>query len=169
MIEFSLKHIQANSPYDITLVENKFVFCTDFGIRYVASFDEEDIVFGGCKTYQFILQNVEHAHAPHDPKIEATVLAIIDEFFRSNRHVLLYICDTSDGKESGRNRLFLRWFERHAAPNRFTICTANAQVADEIVYVAIIVDNRNPHLQSITEDFKTAAEVLTNKPADTEV
>lgn len=164
MIDFSLKYIQANSPYDITMADGKFVFCTDYGIHYVVSFDEESIVLGGCKTYQFILQKVERTRSPHDAKIEATVLAIIDEFFRSNQHVLLYICDTSDGKESSRNRLFLRWFERHAAPNQFTICTANAKVEDEMFYVTIIVDNRNPNLQAIADEFKATAEVLTNKP-----
>ena len=164
MIEFSLQHILQNAPYDITLSEVGFIFQTDNGIHYRVSFDEEDIVLGGCKTYQFILQNVEHARAPHDPKIEATVLAIIDEFFRSNQHVLLYVCDTSDGKEGGRNRLFLRWFERHSTPERFTICTANAKVEDEMVYIAIIVDNSNPNLKAITDDFNETAEALTNKP-----
>ena len=164
MIEFSLQHILQNSPYDITLSETGFIFLTDNGIHYRVSFDEEDMVLGGCKTYQFILQNVEHARAPHDPKIEETVLAIINEFFRSNQHVLLYVCDTSDGKEGGRNRLFLRWFERHATPDRFTICTANAHVEGEMVYIAIIVDNSNPNLQAITDDFNETAEALTNKP-----
>jgi len=164
MIEFSLQHILQNAPYDITLSEVGFIFQTDNGVHYRVSFDEEDIVLGGCKTYQFILQNVEHARAPHDPKIEATVLAIIDEFFRSNQHVLLYVCDTSDGKEGGRNRLFLRWFERHSTPERFTICTANAKVEDEMVYIAIIVDNSNPNLKAITDDFNETAEALTNKP-----
>ena len=164
MINFSLKHILQKSPYDITLVEGRFVFKTDNNVHYVVSFDEEDIVLGGCKTYQFILQNVEHARAPHDSKIEETVLAIINEFFRSNQYVLLYVCDTSDGKESGRNRLFLRWFERHATPDSFTIRTANANVEGEIVYIAIIVDNRNPQLQAITNDFDTTASALTNKP-----
>ena len=87
MIDFSLQHILQHAPYDITLSEAGFIFLTDNGIHYRVSFDEEDIVLGGCKTYQFILQNVEHARAPHDPKIEATVLAIIDEFFRSNQHI----------------------------------------------------------------------------------
>lgn len=163
MIDFSLKHILQNSPYDITLSELGFIFLTDNGIHYRVSFDEEDIVLGGCKTYQLILQNVEHVRAPYDPKIETTVLAIIDEFFRSNQHVLLYICDTSDGKEVGRNRLFLRWFEHHASSDRFTICTANAKVEDEMIYVTIIVDNRNPHLSAITEEFHKTAAVLTNK------
>jgi hypothetical protein len=121
-------------------------------------------VLGGCKTYQFILYRVENVRAPHDPKIEDTVLAIINEFFRSNQHVLLYVCDTSDGKEGGRNRLFLRWFERHTEPDRFTICTANARVEDEMVYIAIIVDNRNPNIQAITADFNETAKALSSKP-----
>lgn len=164
MIDFSLQQILKNSPYDITLSEVGFVFQTDNGIHYRVSFDEEEIVLGGCKTYQFILFKVEDIRAPHDPKIETTVLAIINEFFRSNQHVLLYVCDTSDGKEGGRNRLFLRWFEHHAAPSQFTIRTASAKVEDETVYVAIIVDNSNPHLQAINDDFDATAEMLTNKP-----
>jgi predicted deacetylase len=122
------------------------------------------MILGGCETYQLILQNVEHVRPPHDPKVQKTVLAIIDEFFRSNMKVLLYICDTSDGKEDSRNRLFLRWFEKYAEPGRFTICNAHANVEGEVVYAAIIVENRNPKLKEIMEDFEEAAAVLTDKP-----
>jgi len=58
----------------------------------------------------------------------------------------------------------LRWFERHATPDRFTICTANARVEGEMVYIAINVDHHNPNLQAITDDFRETADVLTNKP-----
>ena len=54
MIDFSLQHILKDSPYDITLSEAGFIFQTDNGIHYHVSFDEEEIVLGGCKTYQFI-------------------------------------------------------------------------------------------------------------------
>ena len=33
-----------------------------------------------------------------------------------------------------------------------------------MIYIAIIVDNRNPHLQAITYDFNETAKTLTNKP-----
>lgn len=99
MIDFSLSRILMQAPYDIVLSDVGFIFQTDFGIHYRVSFDKEDIVLGGCETYQLILQNVENHHSPHDPKVEKTILAIIDEFFHSNLQVLLYICDTSDGKE----------------------------------------------------------------------
>ena len=160
MIDFSLKNILEKSPYDITLSEVGFIFRTDNDVHYRVSFDEEDIILGGCKTYQLILQNVEHKRTPYDPKVELTVLAIIEEFFRSNLYVLLYICDTSDGKEGGRNRLFLRWFERHASPEQFTIKTAKAQVENEYIYAAIIVENRNPMLKAITDDFEQTANML---------
>lgn len=164
MIDFSLNRILEDSPYGITLSGTGFIFKTDYGIHYRVSFDKEDIVLGNCETYQLILQNVENVRMPHDPKVELTVLAIIYEFFRSNQHVLLYICDTSDGKESSRNRLFLYWFEKHAEPNRFTICTAHAQIEDEVVYAAIIVDNRNPRVNEITADFEKTSSLLADKP-----
>jgi hypothetical protein len=164
MIDFSLNRILEDSPYGITLSGTGFIFKTDYGIHYRVSFDKEDIILGNCETYQLILQNVENVRMPHDPKVELTVLAIIYEFFRSNQHVLLYICDTSDGKESSRNRLFLYWFEKHAEPNRFTICTAHAQIEDEVVYAAIIVDNRNPRVNEITADFEKTSSLLADKP-----
>ena len=164
MIDFSLNRILEDSPYGITLSGTGFIFKTDYGIHYRVSFDKEDIVLGNCETYQLILQNVENVRMPHDPKVELTVLAIIYEFFRSNQHVLLYICDTSDGKESSRNRLFLYWFEKHAEPNRFTICTAHAMIEDEVVYAAIIVDNRNPKVNEITADFEKTSSLLADKP-----
>ena len=73
MIDLSLQQIQKNSPYDITLSEAGLIFQTDNGIHYRISFDEEEIVLGGCKTYQFILFKVEDIRTPHDPKIEDVV------------------------------------------------------------------------------------------------
>ena len=76
-------------------------------------------------------------------------------------NVLLYICDTSDGREAKRNRLFLNWFYKNAEPNRFTIRTANTTVEGEGFYTAIIVENRNPLLEAVIADFEMTAEALT--------
>ena len=164
MIDFALDRILQHAPYSITLTEAGFVFCTDNGVPYRVSFEKEDIVLGGSCTYQLILQNVDHIRKAHDPKVVETVLAIVDEFFRSNHEVLLYMCDTSDGKEGGRNRLFLQWFNRYAEAGRFTICTANADVEGETIYVAIIVETRNPLHDYIISDFEKMSDMLTEKP-----
>ena len=102
---FTGANIAERAPYELLLSENDFTFQTDLGIRYSVSFNKEDIVLGGCDTYQIIIRKIEEIKSRYDPKVEATILAIIDEFFRSNLKVLLYMCDTSDGREESRNRL----------------------------------------------------------------
>jgi hypothetical protein len=77
---------------------------------------------------------------------------------------LLYICDTSDGKEDSRNRLFLHWFEKYAEEGKYTIKTAHAIVEGETIYTAIIVENTNPKLDAIIQDFDLTAKSLTEKP-----
>lgn len=161
MIKFSLQHIAEHAPYELLLSENDFTFRTDLGIHYSVSFNKEDIVLGGCDTYQIIIRKIEETRSRHDPKVEATILAIIDEFFCSNQEVLLYMCDTSDGREESRNRLFLTWFERYAEKHRFTICQAHAEIEGEGLFFCIVVDNRNPHLEAITADFEESATLLT--------
>ena len=166
MIDFSLRRIQQQAPYEITITEGGFVFRTDCGVLYNISFEKEDMVLGGCDVYQLILQNVAHAHAAFDINVERTILAVVHEFFRSNHDVLLYLCDSSDHREEARNRLFLMWFKRNAESGKFTICTANTHVEGQGFYAAIIVDNLNPRLADITAEFEETANMLTNKPEE---
>ncbi|MBQ7462658.1 MAG: hypothetical protein IJS63_10540 [Bacteroidaceae bacterium] len=167
MILLSLDRINEQAPYYVMLSpKGNYIFETERGIHYSISF-EEDTPFGGCETYQFIIDKIDRVRSPHDPKVEKTILAIIDEFFAERQNVLLYICDTSDGREANRNRLFLSWFEKHAQPGRFTIRTANAVVEGQGFYAAIIVENNNPKLTDITEDFERTAQALTaDKPQE---
>ena len=138
-----------------------YIFETVKGIHYTISFEEESS-FGGCGTYQFIIEKRERVRSAHDPKVERTILAIINQFFLEHLDVLLYMCDDSDGREANRNRLFLTWFKKHATPERFTIRTASAIVEGKGFYAAIIVENRNPKLRAIIDDFDMTAEALTN-------
>ena len=165
MIKFLLKRILEKAPYDIVLSGNDFMLQTDLGIRYTVSFNKEDIVLGGCDTYQLIIRKMEEAKSRHDPKVEATILAIIHEFFRSNLEILLYLCDTSDGREAYRNRLFLTWFDHYAENHLFTIRQAHAEIEGEGLFFCIIIDNRNPKLKDIVDDFEAKSALLTeSKP-----
>lgn len=103
----------------------------------------------------------------HDTKVEMTILAIINEFFWSNTEIMLYMCDTSDGREEIRNRLFLSWFEKHADKKRFTICKAHANIEGQGIFFVIVIENSNPKLHAITAEFRKKADLLTQeKPSD---
>ena len=165
MILLSLNSINRQDVYYVMISpQGGYIFETEKGIHYTISFEEESS-FGGCNTYQFIIEKRERVHSAHDPKVEQTILAILNQFFLENLDVLLYMCDDSDGREANRNRLFLAWFKKHAAPDRFTIRTASAVVEGKGFYAAIIVENRNPLLETIISDFEmTAQALITGKP-----
>jgi len=161
MIQLSLDAINEHSHYYVMLSpKGGYIFETEGGIHYTISFEEE-MPIGGCSTFQFIIEKMERVRSGYDSKVEQTILAIINEFFVEHLNVLLYLCDDSDGREANRNRLFLAWFRKHATPERFTIRTASARVEGHGFYAAIIVENRNPLLESIIEDFEMTAKALT--------
>ena len=160
MIKITLENINRKSPYKISLNNGDFDFVTDNGMRYSVSF-LEDIPLGGCDTYQFGFRKRDEIHSSHDAKVKDTLIAIIEQFFEENKNVLLYICDTSDAREEKRNRLFIRWFEEFATPERFTMRTAHASVEGQGFYAAIIVENSNPRVDDVVNDFTTTAESLT--------
>lgn len=163
MIKLSLSRINEKSPYVIQEVKGGYTFTTAFGIRYNIRFISEDAI-GECETYQFIISRLDDIKTAHDPNISAVIFLILDEFFSENDDVLLYYCDASDHREEYRNRLFIRWFEKAASPNRFAIRTSRAIVEGQGIYIAIIVEKRNPKIQSILEEFDNTVSLLTDKP-----
>lgn len=161
MKPFNLNRINAKAPYKVSIDGKQFVFETQHGLHYEIRFFEEQPI-GGCETWQFSFTKAEDIPAPEDPYVRFTLFAVIDEFFTENENVMLYVCDTSDHREAARNRLFIRWFKQSAEPDRFTIRSASATVEGQGFYAAIIVENRNPLLQAITEDFDSTAQALTS-------
>lgn len=164
MNSLSLERINAVSPYKVwgTTHDNEFNFITDGGVLYGVSFIEE-MEIAGIQSYQFSFARLNAKHQGFDDAIRRTLTAIICEFFRSHNEIMIYICDTSDGKESFRSKLFVKWFESSDANMRFVIKTANTTLEGIGFYTAMIVERSNEHLAEIIEDFDNTAEVLCNK------
>lgn len=163
MKELSLKNINNKSPYRVIRSDSgDYLFATDKGINYTISFTEE-FPLGGCMSYQFCIHNDNHIHGAYDNKISQTIITIIEEFFFQNLNVLLYICDTSDNREEVRNRLFIRWFKEFADKTKYTIHSANTIIEGQGFFSSIIVENRNPLINEITDDFEKSAEELSGK------
>ncbi len=164
MNELNLEHINARSPYKVwrTLRENELNFLTDGGVLYGVGFSEE-MEIAGITSYQFSFARLNATHSGFDALIKQTLMAIIDEFFRANNEIMIYICDTSDGREAYRSRLFMRWFEESDESSRFTIRSVSTEIEGQGFYTALIIENANPHIKEILEDFESTAKVLCEK------
>ena len=167
MNTLSVGQINMISPYQVRESEepNYFEFFTNHNVHYSVGFMEDDGLMHS-EAYHLIIVNVENMKSPNDIKVKDTVLAIIEEFFNKNISSLLYICETGDGKQSFRSRLFERWFSTYDKKANYTSMTSSIVDEEGVAnFATIIVRNDNPHLMDIITDFTTTVQILSQKPS----
>lgn len=169
MNSLNLNRININSPYAVWNEESRYRFVTDHGIRYAVDFELDANPY--YTAYWFNLTNPEHAKSPGDVKIAQTVVCIIEEFFRLNPDVLLYMCSTAKGQQAQRNRLFLRWFNGYEQQKHYLIKSTEVRGIGpdnkpRTEYVALIVQRTHPRLDEIVQQFDDEIQMFNdNKPA----
>ena len=165
MINLTEDNINALSPYQVSVVGgNKVVFVTDFGVRYVIVFDMDDTSLSQI-TYQFVITNANNKRSPRDKKLRDTIIAIVEDFFAENNEVLLYICETGDGKQAMRSRLFNYWFSSFAERGKYTMLQSSIKDDEGVEnFFAIISRNDNPALKDLIIEFGETISLLTQKP-----
>ena len=159
MNALDVNEINRLAPYGVRIEDGKFRFHTDHDIAYVVEFEPEP-VFEEVLAYWFGIANRSGKSSPNDPKVRATMICIIEEFFSKNPDILLYMCDSADDQQAMRNRLFIRWFNGYEQQQKYYIKTA--LVVDDGIetYVAMIVQKSNPNLHSIIEQFENQIEMF---------
>ena len=163
----SIEAINQSAAYDVTASEepNYFEFFTKFDVHYSVGFMKDDSLMQS-EAYHLIIVNVDNKRSPNDIGVKDTVLAIIEEFFNQNIASLLYICETGDGKQSFRSRLFERWLSTYKKKADFTSITSSIVDEEGVTnYATIIIRNDNPQFTDIVSEFTATIQILSQKPS----
>ena len=166
MNQLSIDSINSNSPYEVFLSERfrGYLFVTNYEVQYSIDFIEDDLLTQS-ESYQFIIQNINNSSSPRDPFVRETIMRIVEEFFQKNQSTLLYICDSSDGKQSMRSRLFNYWFEGYNEKDKYEILSSNVVDAEGTpTYVSVIFRKDNPDAEIIKDEFTQTTLLLSTKP-----
>ncbi len=164
MNKLNLERINEYAPYKVESVENEYLFETDNGIQYGVSFDPEEMP-EDLTAYWFNLANRSMKASPNDRKIRTTIIFILEDFFRQNPDILLYMCDNANDQQAMRSRLFLRWFNAYGQQADYYTRTEMVKDETEENYIAIIVKRTHPRLDDIISMFdKQIALFRANKP-----
>lgn len=163
-MRLSLAHINAKAPYVVTEYEEGSVcFITDNGVEYWISFIEETNI-GIPYAYQLVIMNQSHTKIKGtDSKIAETVASILFSFFEDERHILFYICDTSDKHEAARHRKFKSWFERFSDPARFAMDTEIISVDESTFFVSAIYCRNSVNEENFLSSFHSYFQELRSK------
>ena len=164
MNPLDLERINAYAPYKVELEDGEYLFETDHAIQYAVSFDEESMP-EGLAAFWFNLTNRSQKASPGDTKIRVTIILMIEEFFRVNPDILLYMCDSADNQQAQRSRLFLHWFNAYGQQSDYYTRTEMVKDEEEENYIALIVKRTHPQLQAIITMFdKQVAMFRSHKP-----
>lgn len=165
MIHLSEGDINRTSPYTVRVVEgSRAVFTTDYGVLYIISFDKDDTSMSRT-TYQFVILNANNRQSPRDKKLRDTIISIVEDFFNCNNEVMLYICETGDGKQAMRNRLFNYWFSSFINKGQYTLLQSSVKDEDGTDnFFAVICRNDYPEAKKVVSEFFDIVILFNNKP-----
>ncbi len=164
MNALDLKRVNRLAPYKVWTENGRdFLIETYRGQIYVIGFmDDYSIWPSGA--YQFTINNQNNQPSPLDLKLRETILLLIEAFFTANPDILLYICETGDGRQAFRSRLFIRWFNTYAGREDYVMRTAEVVEDKTKNFAALIVQKSNPRLNEILLEFNETISLLSEKP-----
>ena len=158
MLNLSVEQINQTSGYPVTALDGMtFTIVTDSGVIYDLGF-YESTEFLQEGAYYFFIDNREHHHSAHDPKVVQTVLAVIEEFFRQDIAVMLYICEYVDKRQAARDRLYRSWLTQYVDNDKYTLYSEKLTANSNEYFAGLLILNSNPLKDIIIQAFHSYAE-----------
>lgn len=82
-----------------------------------------------------------------------------------NEAALLYICESGDGKQYMRSRLFEYWFSSYQMKDKFILMPVSIEDMEGIEnFAALIIRKDNPNIIDIVADFSNTVAMFRVKP-----
>lgn len=165
-MNLDINTINNNAPYKVRPSEREgfVVFTTEHDVSLSVGFCSTNLLTSD-EAYEFVILNAEHKPSPRDPKVKDTIVAIVDAFFSSNNNTVLYICETGDGKQALRNRLFQDWFSGYSQKGNYVFLSTTITDEENIRnYATIISRNDNPNLEAVIGEFYATVKLFSEKP-----
>ena len=161
-LRLSEETINKNSPYRVSLdSHNEIIFNTN-GCSMCVGFTD-DYMISEHGVYQIYIQNKSKTPSLRDVKLRDTIQLIFECFFENKNRVAVYICDSMDGKQHIRNRLFRMWFNSYSQKQHYTLKTASIEFEGTSYYSALLIHNDNDDYMMYLQLYGQFIEQLSEK------
>lgn len=142
------------SPFDIREdAPLDYTFTNRDGIKYHASFYSVEPLYPGLKnTFSFCIEPEDSKSHHIDARISATIVEILRRFFSVNTNAMIMVCDSTDGKELKRRKLFDRWFE-HYSDGSILKYDSSAPLDEYQLYISLYMRKDNPYREPLLHSF----------------
>jgi hypothetical protein len=128
-------------PYRYWEEDGQYFFNTPSGAQYVAYFLELPFA-KNLYTFNFDKLHLG-THGVVDVYVCDTICTILALFFQKHQDSMLVACDSSDGREAARMRLFESWYRR-LAPEELKKIDRSGQAEEYRLFLSLFVWDDNP-------------------------
>lgn len=146
---------------------NSYYFTTDIDIVYEIKFIPSTDYFGAYSDLDAdifemtisVADNPTGGRLPADALTAPTIFAIFEHFFLPHRQAIIFICDSSDGREQARFRKFGVWFYNKTIT--LTDITKFDRVAvdgNDRILLSLIMSRLHPQLMRVVAMFMQLGE-----------
>lgn len=151
--------LDLQNPYDINEEASlDYTFVNRDGIKYHASFYSVEPLYPEfLDTYSFSIEPENKKAHPMDRRIAITIAEILKRFFKVNTNAMIMVCDSSDGKELKRRKLFDRWFE-HFSDDSVLKYDASAPLEEYQLFISLYFSKDNPNKENLLRAFSKLME-----------
>lgn len=147
------------APYPIFKEKDRDCFyfkvnATEYNIVFIKS----DLL--GVLPYDTICIDRDLKDNNGNQNVAKTLVSIIKNILEKDR-VLCFTCDTSDGRQIARQRLFKLWFKSNPSSLQYVMLTINS----DDIYVGIILKKSHPQYSEYMNELEIfKSEMQENKP-----
>ena len=148
----------SQSHYEITEVEEGYTFTTVNDEEYFIYFLPTGELFSGTgfDVYSFNIERIKKSNSlkrKHDD-LGRTIAYILDLFFKKQQNAIITQCETEDGCQDARARLFERWFNRYNSQGLIDKISEKVEFTDDYMTVFSIYFNPNsPDIELLKNSF----------------
>ena len=150
-------------PYNVHLDETSsyYYFLTNQDLVYICGFENltpkltplvgiYDIEIG-----EFMFTPQRRDDARHDERVAPTIVELMKSYFTDENHVLVYLCDASDGRPAARQALFIRWHRNMT--DMIDHEPVQISVGEVIVYGGMLTRKDFPYKDTMKEQLSGKA------------
>lgn len=152
-----------SSPYSFTSLggeQNVFSFNTKDDIDYEIKFVPSSYLFDGypeldIEVFEMIISVTANQgnRIPSDSMVGPTIALIFSHFMADERQAIIYICDSSDGRQKARSRKFSLWFQNRQTNPGLVKVDQLIIDGDQDIQLSLILFNEHPQKMAVIEVF----------------
>lgn len=134
-------------PYKYWQENGQYFFDAPSGAKFVAYFLDLSSVAENLYTFNFDRVR-EKTREVVDKNVFDTICSILEGFFKNHINAIIIVCDSVDGREEARMRLFNSWFIRMAPPG-FAKVDRIMRAESYRLFVSLLIWEDNPQRDSL--------------------